>query len=170
MFEKLGEQLAYSLHFADEFKKLEVDLSSIYESGKSEEEIMDDAMDLVDKFYDEIGANADAALEWMKAWQEKAAEKGFDVWKDGNSVSQSGKAGAFTAMTQDQGTKLEGLFTAGQIHWANIDDNTEGISTSLGNALTHLRKIEENTGTSSGHLAVIKGLVMQVIRDGLKVK
>lgn len=42
--------------------------------------------------------------------------------------SQSGKAGSFTAMSQDQGTKLEGLFTSGLNHWISIDERTEDVA------------------------------------------
>ena len=38
-----------------------------------------------------------------------AAATGYDKTQQGGT-SQSAKAGGFTAMTQDQGTKLEGMF------------------------------------------------------------
>lgn len=172
VFADLGEQLAYSLFFAEEFDRLQKDLEEIYKSDKSEEDILNDSMNLIDKFYDGIGDNADAALEWMQEWQKKAAEKGFDVWGDDdkNGASQTGKAGAFTTMTQEQGTKLEGLFTAGQMHWANIDEGVDDIVTGLGTALSVLRSIEVNTRSGSTSLQSIKTLLAQMIRDGIKAK
>ncbi len=44
-----------------------------------------------------------------------AAATGYDKTQQGGT-SQSAKAGGFTAMTQDQGTKLEGMFTGGLQH------------------------------------------------------
>lgn len=168
-FEDLGEQLAYSLYFADEFDRLQKDLEELYGSGKSEQDITEDAMDLLDNFYDSIGDNADAALEWMRAWQEKAAEKGFDIWNDG-TVSQTGKAGSFETMTQEQGTKLEGLFTSGQIHWANIDTTLDGMGDDMSEGLDCLRNIESNTAGSLAELRAIRSDMSVIIRDGVKAR
>lgn len=168
-FEDLGEQLAYSLYFADEFDRLQKDLEELYGSGKSEKDITEDSMDLLDQFYDNISDNADAALEWMRSWQEKAAEKGFDIWND-NTVSQSGKAGAFETMTQDQGTKLEGLFTSGQIHWANMDTALDEMEDDISESLDCLRNIESNTAGSLSELRFIRADISTIIRDGVKAR
>lgn len=81
VLENLGEQIAYSLFFADKFADLQEKLKSIYGSGKSEEAIANDAMGVIDSFYDNICKNVDAAQAWMEAWKEKAAAMGFDLWK-----------------------------------------------------------------------------------------
>ena len=81
MLEDLGEQIAYSLFFADKFADLQKDLKEVYGSGKGEEAIANDAMGVIDSFYDNIGKNVDAAQAWMEAWQEKAASMGFDLGK-----------------------------------------------------------------------------------------
>lgn len=168
-FEDLGEQLAYSLYFADEFDRLQKDLEELYGSGKSEKDITEDSMDLLDQFYDNISDNADAALEWMRAWQEKAAEKGFDIWNDG-TVSQTGKAGSFETMTQEQGTKLEGLFTSGQIHWASMDTTLDGMGEDMSEGLDCLRNIESNTAGSLAELRAIRSDMSVIIRDGVKAR
>lgn len=85
-------------------------------------------------------------------------------------TTQTGKAGAFTTMTQEQGTKLEGLFTSGQMHWASIDDHVEDVSAKMDIASEHLRKIEENTGDCKDSLSAIKEDIKKIIRDGLKMK
>ena len=85
-------------------------------------------------------------------------------------TTQTGKSGAFTTMTQEQGTKLEGLFTSGQMHWANIDDGVEDVSAKMDVASEHLRKIEENTGDCKDSLSAIKEDIRKIIRDGLKMK
>ena len=89
---------------------------------------------------------------------------------DSNGTSQSGKSGGFTAMSQDQGTKLEGLFVSGQMHWSSMDDKMSDVSEQMGAAVDHLRRIEENTGTSARHLGEIKEDIKKIVRDGLKMK
>ena len=107
-----------------------------------------------------------AAGERLDAMAEAA---GVDL--DGSSgTSQSGKAGSFNAMSQEQGTKLEGLFTSGQMHWASIDEQMQDVSEQMGTAVDHLRRIEENTGNSARHLDEIKNDIKKIIRDGLKMK
>ena len=86
-------------------------------------------------------------------------------------TTQSGKSGAFSpSITYDQGTKLEGLFTSGQMHWASIDDRMENVSDKMNTAENHLAKIEENTGNCVKELKEIKDEVKKQNRDGVKVK
>ena len=98
-----------------------------------------------------------------------AAATGYDKTQQGGA-SQSAKAGGFTAMTQDQGTKLEGMFTGGLQHWSSIDDKMESVIDRMNTAEGHLARIDEHTGTSAGHLGEIKAEIRKIIRDGLKVK
>lgn len=85
-------------------------------------------------------------------------------------TTQSGKSGAFMTMSQDQGTKLEGLFVNGQMHWASIDDRVEDITVRMSDAQGHLKKIEDNTGSSAQSLKDIKEEMKKITRDGVKVK
>ena len=98
-----------------------------------------------------------------------AAATGYDKTQQGGT-SQSAKAGGFTAMTQDQGTKLEGMFTGGLQHWSSMDDNLESVVEKMDTAEGHLARIAENTGVSAGHLGELKEVIKKMIRDGLKVK
>lgn len=98
-----------------------------------------------------------------------AAATGYDKTQQGGT-SQSAKAGGFTAMTQDQGTKLEGMFTGGLQHWSSMDDQLESVSEKMDTAEGHLARIAENTGVSAGHLGELKKVIKKMIRDGLKVK
>lgn len=163
--EELAEQVVYSLFFADKFDKLQDDLKSIYASGKSEEDIAYDVMDLLDDFYSGIGSNMDAAEAWMEEFAKRAEEMGYDLWKP-DATTQSGKAGAFTTMTQDQGTKLEGLMTSLQMHGARVDDKMDDIAEGLGSSLDALNRIAKNTDT----LPQILALWQAIKRDGLKAK
>lgn len=87
-----------------------------------------------------------------------------------SSTSQSGKSGGFAAMTQDQGTKLEGMFTSGLQHWSSMDDRLENVVEKMNVAESHLARIAENTGMSVTHLNDIKEEIRKIIRDGLKMK
>lgn len=169
VLENLGEQIAYSLFFADKFDDLQKKLKEVYGSGKSEEDIAKDAMNLVGDFYDNIGGNVDAAQSWMEAWKDKAAEMGIDLWKK-DSTAQTGKSGAFDALTQEQGTKLEGLMTSEQIHSASIDENVDNIADGLGDAVGHLRNIDEHTGATNDKLDTVIEWMEKYDRDGLKMQ
>lgn len=163
--EELADQVVYSLFFADKFDKLQEDLKSIYSSGKSEEDIAYDVMDLLDDFYSGIGSNMDAAQAWMDEFAKRAEEMGYELWKP-DGTTQSGRAGAFTAMTQDQGTKLEGLMTSLQMHGASVDDKMDDIAEGLGASLDALNRIADNTDA----LPLMLALWQAIKRDGLKVK
>ncbi|BFL28544.1 hypothetical protein K320107C7_09590 [Alistipes shahii] len=163
--EELADQVVYSLFFADKFDKLQDDLKSIYSSGKSEEDIAYDVMDLLDDFYSGIGSNMDAAEAWMEEFAKRAEEMGYELWKP-DGTTQSGRAGAFTAMTQDQGTKLEGLMTSLQMHGASVDDKMDNIAEGLGASLDALNRIAKNTDA----LPLMLALWQAIKRDGLKVK
>lgn len=164
VLENLGEQIAYSLFFADKFDDLESQLKDVYGGEGSPEDIANEAMEVIGDFYDGIGSDMSAAQAWLEAWREKAEEMGFDLWQGG--TSQSGKAGAFTTMTQDQGTKLEGLFTSGQTHWASIDEKMDNAVSGLGGCLDVLGRIATNTSA----LPLMLALLQSFQRDGLKMK
>lgn len=113
--------------------------------------------------YDEYVKSAQSDLEQLR-------QEGIIKETKEGGTTQQGKSGAFMAMSQDQATKLEGLFVSGQIHWANIDDHVEDVAAKMNAAQEHLRKIEENTGSSAASLKVIGDDIKRIIRDGVKVK
>lgn len=100
-------------------------------------------------------------------------EEMFDtagITEEGKSTTQIGRADGFSAMSQDQGTKLEGMFTSGLNHWVSIDEKTEDVAGRMASAEGHLAKIAENTGKSAGFLNEIKEDIKRIIRDGLRMK
>lgn len=111
----------------------------------------------------------EAIVEDAVALRDKLAEATGYGGEEGGTT-QTGKAGSFSAMSQEQGTKLEGLFTSGQMHWASIDEQMQDVSEQMGAAVDSLRRIEENTGNSARHLGEIKEDIKKIIRDGLKMK
>ena len=122
------------------------------------------------------GIDADEAEE-LRTWQERLSDKMLadrDMladtfgWEGGSG--QTGKAGAYTAMSQEQGTKLEGLWTTSAMHLSSMDGTLTEVSAQMGAAADCLRQIEANTGSSAKHLGEIKEDIKKIVRDGLKVK
>jgi hypothetical protein len=167
VIENLGKQLAYELFFAEKFKMLQKRLEDVYKVTADPTEIAERQMAIVSEFYNTIGADMDAAQAFMENWQKQAEAFGFDLWQ--SNENQSGKAGAFTTLTQDQGTKLEGLFTSVQMHTANIDDRVTDMSTAMYDALDVLLQIAEYT-SHCRRLEDMADNIEKIIRDGLKVK
>ncbi len=137
---------------------------------------------VIEPLYDELSEaliNGDADRDFLSDWKRRfeavmnAANEqlggisdatGIDIGGDG--TTQSGKAGAFTSMTQDQGTKLEGLMTSIQMHEASIDGKLDNIGEGMGRSLDALNRIAENTDV----LPLMLALWRAIERDGLKVK
>lgn len=184
----------------DGFKSSYTDLlkdltSSTEDFGDNIEEIISNAMleslvneefkDRIKEIYDYLaeaagdGELTDAELtkiremnsalsEDMIARRQQMIEAG--LIKDTSGESQSGKSGGFTAMTQDQGTKLEGMFTSGLQHWSAMDATLTSVAERMSVAEGHLLQIAENTGISASQLREIKTQVEKIIRDGIKMK
>ena len=106
--------------------------------------------------------------EAMKLRDELAAATGYDKVQEEGTV-QTGKPGAFTAMTQEQGTKLEGMFTGGLRHWASMDSGIENVAEKMSAAEGYLAKIEEHTRLGTACLGEIKEDIRTIKRDGIKV-
>ena len=123
------------------------------------------------KRLDALKAEYDGYVESAKRDIETLRTEGIVKATEENSgVTQSGKAGAFTTMSQDQTGKLEGLFVSGQMHWASMDDKLTDVTRQMDEAGDHLRQIATNTGSSAQSLGEIKEDIKKMIRDGLKVK
>ena len=106
--------------------------------------------------------------EAMKLRDELAAATGYDKVQEEGTV-QTGKPGAFTAITQEQGTKLEGMFTGGLRHWASMDSGIENVAEKMSAAEGYLAKIEEHTRLGTACLGEIKEDIRTIKRDGIKV-
>lgn len=145
------------------------------------EELKDDIKELyeyiADAAADGISEDEKARIEAMnsaiadkaESWREAMTDSGM-IDPGSYSTSQSGRAGAYTAMSQEQGTKLEGLWTTSAMHLSSMDEKMQDVSAQMGTAVDSLRRIEENTGNSAKHLGEIKEDIKKMIRDGVKVK
>lgn len=170
VLENLGRQIAYSLFFAGKFDKLQKQLEEAYGSGKSEEQIAKDAMNIMGNFYAGIGKDMDQAQQFMENWQAEAAKRGFNLWKNEDGEQQSGKSGAFQTMDQETGTELKGLFTSVQGHVSNLDENVQYVSDELHQSTDYLREIAENTSGCNDKLKAIAQDIETIRRDGLKTQ
>lgn len=168
VLENLGRQIAYSLFFAKKFDGLQAQLEAAYGSGKSEEEIARDAMNIMGDFYAGIGQDMEAAQAFLENWKTEAGQKGFDVYESEKS-SQSGQSGSFTTMSQEQGTKLEGLFTSVQDHVSSIDITVIDISRAMYDASDTLATIARNTAYCY-HLEQMAEDISELKRDGIRMK
>lgn len=146
-------------YLADAIKPLYDELSKAFIDGTATE----DYLDKWKRTFENTMKEANDRLEQI------GETAGVDPYYD-SATTQTGKSGAFSAMSQEQGTKLEGLFVSGQMHWASIDEHSEDISESMRVAENHLAKIEENTGDCAKELKEVKEEIKKLNRDGLKVK
>ncbi len=106
--------------------------------------------------------------EAVKLRDQLAAATGYGSEDKGSS--QSGKAGSYNAISQDQGTKLEGMFASVQGHVANIDSIVEDVADKMSVAEGYLAKIAENTKSNAASAEEIKELLIKITRDGLRMK
>lgn len=106
--------------------------------------------------------------EAMRLRDQLAAATGYG--SDDKGSSQSGKAGSYNAMSQDQGTKLEGLFVSVQGHVANIDTIVENVAERMSAAEGYLAQIAENTKSNAASAEDIKELLIKIARDGIRTK
>lgn len=136
VIENLGKQIAYELFFADKFKKLQSDLEAVYGSNKSEEDIARASMDLVGKFYQNIGKDMELAQGFMENWQKEAEKYGFDLWGN-ESTSQTGSKGYSVSMDQDTGDKILGRVTAMQMSGLKMEGLLSAISLDTANIFKH---------------------------------
>lgn len=142
-------------HLAEALEPLYNDLSERLINGTANENYLDLWRENFQNVLGEQYAVLEALLD----------EMGVDLF---SGASQTGKSGSFTAMTQEQGTKLEGLFVSAQMHLVSIDERQEDVAETMSAALGHLQKIEENTSDCKDSLDEINNNIKTIIRDGVK--
>ena len=93
--------------------------------------------------YDALKESWDSIVS--DALAERDAMKEIFGWQGDPASSQSGRSGAFTTMTQEQGTLLEGLFTSLQDHASGMHKLLEELAKSRKEDHDLLVSIVENT-------------------------
>lgn len=170
MLENLGKQMIYSALFSDIFEKAQKKMLDVTQNaGLSADEKFKEYIKLLGGMTDEVLGKQGDFNALLEAYQQMAKDKGFDIFKpDEDGALQSGRSGSFTTMTQEQGTKLEGLFTSLQDHASGIHQLLEDLK--QGRSADHeiFVQIEENTAYCK-LLEDILEIMTRQDRDGLKI-
>lgn len=149
------------------------DITTLYEKyaegGISEVELMQGVAKLTEGLIDRYETNVPTLEDILENVSGMFDAAGINL-SASSGTSQSGKSGSFNAMSQDQGTKLEGLFTSVQGHVANIDLTVENVIDKMNSAETYLSKIADNTEANARSAEEIKGIIEKLVRDGIKMR
>lgn len=170
MLESLGKQMIYSTLFGDIFEKAQNKMLAVTQNADlSADEKFKEYIKLLGSMTDEVLGKRGDFNALLEAYQQMAKDKGFDIFKPDEGASQSGRSGAYTAMSQEQGTKLEGLFTSLQDHASGIHQLLEELKE--GRYADHeiFVQIAENTAYCK-LLEDILEIITRQERDGVKIK
>lgn len=170
MLENLGKQMIYSTIFGDIFEKAQKKMLAVTQNADlSADEKFKEYIKLLGSMADEVLGKQGDFNALLEAYQQMAKDKGFDIFKPDEGASQSGQSGAYTAMSQEQGTKLEGLFISLQDHASGIHQLLEELK--LGRNADHeiFVQIAENTAYCK-LLEDILEIITRQERDGVKIK
>lgn len=171
MLEKLGTQMIYSSLFSDIFEKAQKKMLDVTKNENlSADEKFKEYIRLLGGMTDEVLGKQGDFNALLEAYQQMAKDKGFDLFRpDEDGISQSGRAGAFTTMTQEQGTKLEGLFTSLQDHASAMHKLLEELMKSRAADTDIFREIAENTAYCK-YLEDIHEILEYLKMNGLKMQ
>lgn len=168
--ETLMENIAYSMFFADKFKKLSDDVMAIQkDTGLTPEQMAAQQEALLAEFYKNIGSQVDAANSFLKDSQAAAAASGFDLWNTTRSASEKG----FASMSQDSADELNGRFTAIQGHTYKITESIKILQQNSAQALVHLSNIDTNTGrleSMQSDMKSVKSGIETITLKGVKIQ
>lgn len=168
--ETLMENIAYSMFFADKFKKLSDDVMAIQkDTGLTPEQMAAQQEALLAEFYKNIGSQVDAANSFLKDSQAAAAASGFDLWNSTRSASEKG----FASMSQDSADELNGRFTAIQGHTYKITESIKILQQNSAQALVHLSNIDTNTGrleSMQSDMRSVKSGIETITLKGVKIQ
>ncbi len=170
MLERLAEDMAFSATFADDIERAGQRVREIgRDTNLSAEQRMQQTAAVYAQLTAAISAEQAAYDAMLRGAQGAAGQQGFDLFKADEKAQQARAGDAFRALTQDQGTKLEGLFTAGQMHWASIDRTLAASAMDIRSASATLLAIKEDT-VFLRLLRPMDEKMERLLRDGLKIK
>lgn len=164
---KLAMDMVYSNALGQVFEDAQRRFDEINRENLSDEERFTKWSETMQQLVsDALGQQDDFNKMWAE-FRRIAAEAGLSIDEVQSGTSQSGKAGAVNAVTQEAFSRVEGLVTSIQIHDANVDKAVEeGIVPALGKSLDALNKIRVNTDT----LPLMYEMLAKFDREGIKVK
>ena len=144
--EKLATEMIYSVTLQNWFSQAQEQMEEVMKNANLDSDAkFQKYVDILDQMTDGVLSEQGNYTALLEKYKKMAEDKGFDLFASDASKGQTAKSGGFSAMSQDQGTKLDGMFTAGLQHWASMDENIGSVVDKIGGALDRLKKIEENT-------------------------
>ena len=144
--EKLATEMIYSVTLQNWFSQAQEQMEEVMKNANLDSDAkFQKYVDILDQMTDGVLSEQGNYTALLEKYKKMAEDKGFDLFASDASKGQTAKSGGFSAMSQDQGTKLDGMFTAGLQHWASMDKNIGSAVDKIGGALERLKKIEENT-------------------------
>lgn len=171
MLESLGKQMIYSTIFGDIFEKAQQKMLAVTQNADlSADEKFKEYIKLLGGMTDEVLGKQGDFNALLEAYQQMAKDKGFDIFKpDEDGYSQSGRSGAYTAMSQEQGTLLEGIGRSVQDHVSGMHQLLEELKKGRDADHEIFVQIAENTAYCK-LLEDILEIITRQDRDGAKVK
>lgn len=171
MLENLGKQMIYSTIFGDIFEKAQQKMLAVTQNADlSADEKFKEYIKLLGGMTDEVLGKQGDFNALLEAYQQMAKDKGFDIFKpDEDGYSQSGRSGAYTAMSQEQGTLLEGIGRSVQDHVSGMHQLLEELKKGRDADHEIFVQIAENTAYCK-LLEDILEIITRQDRDGAKVK
>ena len=171
MLETLAKQMIQSAVFSKLFQEAQKQMMGIAEkTGLTDEQRFGQYAGVIGTLTSGLKDAIPEAEALMKLFQDAAKQNGLDIFNaDGTGSSQTGEQAAYTTMSQDQGRKLEGLFTSVQDHVSSIDKHVLSIVQSHASDTRLLAQIAENT-SGCKYIQPILEQLQKMDRDGIKVK
>ena len=169
--EKLMSDIAYSMFFADKFKKMQDQALAIQaDGGKTPEQKAAEQTKLLGDFYAGIGNDVKSSQDWLKQNKDMAAKSGFDLWNEASTRTATSKG--FASISQDSADELNGRFTAMQGHTFSISEGMKILQNNSAQALKHLAGIETNTArleAVENNIISVKNGIDRINEKGVKL-
>lgn len=171
MLEKLAQQMAYSVTLAPIFEEATDKMLEVMKTqGLTPEEQFKKYTDIIADTMDQGLAAQDGFYRLLEAAKQAAAEKGLDLFQpDDSGSSQSASVGGYAALTQEQGTKLEGLFTGVYDRMVSIHSLMVSLQKDRQADSRLLAQIAENTAYCR-YLLNIYEMMERMDREGITVR
>lgn len=172
MLESLAQQMAYSVTLAPIFEQASDKMLDVMKTkGLTPEEQFKRYTDIIADTMDQGLAAQDDFNRLLEAAKQAAAKKGLDLFQpdDSSGSSQSASVGGYAALTQEQGTKLEGLFTGVYDRMVSIQNLMVSLQKDRQADSRLLAQIAENTAYCR-YLLSIYEMMERMDREGITVR
>ena len=160
-----AKQMIYSMTIGPILEQAQKDIEAIQTGTGTDDEKFDAMLAILSQVATNVSDKQETANELYQRYKDMAAKNGIDI-DASSSVSQTGKAGAMYAVSQDSFTRMEGIATSIQGHSASMDLKVDNITSQMTMHLDALNVIANNTSP----IAQIYSLLVAIERDGLNVR